>query len=66
MFGFGMHPVVEAPSEEPAPTAPPIPDEPVLVEENLAPDTIPAPAPHPDTLSAAHGYPTPRRCAPQE
>lgn len=35
------------------------------VEEKLAPDTIPAPAPHPDTLSEAAGFPNPRRC-PQE
>lgn len=31
-------------------------------EETPAPDTIPAPAPHPDTLSEAAGFPSPRRC----
>lgn len=37
------------------------PEELALDEEKSAPDTEPAPPPHPDTLSEAHGFPRARR-----
>lgn len=70
MFGFGKKPEdteEQAPELAPLPDPTP-PDEPELVVENPAPDTLPAPAPiePEESRSADHGFPSPRRVAPQE
>lgn len=42
------------------------PDDIEFVEETTAPETIPAPAEPAESLSADHGFPSPRRCQPEE